>query len=176
MDDFLNGPVLITLFPCLDEIRVLNTSCGIKHHLDAVLVCQFGYCLDVGHGNRLSACQVNGHRKADIWNLISAHFVNQGLELIQVNIALEIKDCIGVVGLVDNDVAEGCAVAFLMETCGCEIHVAGYIIAWLNGKCGKYILCAASLMGGYHILESEQLLYRCLKVVEVLGTAVGFIA
>lgn len=175
MDDFLNGLVLVALFPCLDEIRVLNTPCGIEHHLDAILVGQLGNSFDISHGNRLSARQVNGHCETDIWNLISAHFVNQGLELIQVNIALEIKDCAGVMGLVDNHIAEGCAVTLLMETCGGEIHVAWYIIPRLDGKRGKDILCAASLVGRHHILKSEQLLYRCLKVIEVLGSAVGFI-
>ena len=48
-------------------------------------------------------------------------------------------------------------------------------VAGLDGQAGEDILSAAALMGGYHILEAEQLPDSFLQVIEVAGTAIGFV-
>ena len=65
-----------------------------------------------------------------------AVLVDHGLQLVEVDVALEGVQAHRVVGLVDDDVDEPAAGTLLVEAGGREVHVPGHDVAGLDHASG----------------------------------------
>ena len=60
--------------------------------------------------------------------MLRTDLLNQLVQFVEIDIALERMPAGRIVCLVDYDVDKGAACQFLMKTGGGEIHIAGYVV------------------------------------------------
>ena len=137
---------------------------------------QFVDGAQVGHANRLTASEVYGHGDANVRNLVSADFVDERLQFLQVHVAFEGQVNLRIVRFVNDDVAEGRAIAFLVRTGGGEVHVARYVVARFDEDGGEQVFCTTALVGRDDVLEAEVFAHDFFQVIEVAAAGIGFVA
>ena len=143
---------------------------------DAVAVAQLAQRAHIGHAHRLPAGHVDRPGQADVGDLVRADLVDQRLQLVQVDVALEGMQVGRVVRFVDDHVHERAAGQFLVQAGGGEVHVAGDDVARLDQRLADQVLGAASLVGGHDVAVAVVRLDGFFQVVEVAAAGVGFVA
>ena len=89
LEDGGDADLGVALFALLDEVGVLDAARRVVHHLDAMPGTQRFDRAHVGHAHRLAAGEVNRHREADVGNARGADLVDQTLQFLQIDVALE---------------------------------------------------------------------------------------
>ena len=103
-ENFCDGFICVAFFALLNEIGIFHHAGGIEINLDAVFVAQSAQGFDICHADGLSACHVDRARHADVGDVIRANFIDQRLNFIQINVALERMQIGGIVRLVNDDI------------------------------------------------------------------------
>ena len=152
-----------------------RVAAGVEEERLAVAVADLADGADVGHRDRLSTGHVHRHRHVDVGDVVSAHLVDEGLELVQVDIALERVLRAGVMGLVNDDVVERATGELLMDPRRREVHVAGDVLAGSDEDLRDEVLGPSALVGGADVGEAVALLDRLDEMVEGAGTRIGLI-
>jgi hypothetical protein len=131
---------------------------------------------DVRHADRLPAGHVHAALEVDVGDAGRAVLVDDRLELVQIDVALEGLGAGDVVGRVADDVDESPAGEFLVRASGREVHVAGHDVAGLDHHAAEDVLGAASLVGRDEVLVAVVPMDRVLEVVVVDAPGVGLVA
>ncbi len=114
------------------------------------------------HADRLSTGEVDSGGQTDVGDLRRANFIHQLFKLLEVNIALEGMDVLGVMGLVNNDIDKLTAIGLLVVARGGEVHIPRHIVAGPNHYARQNVFGTAPLMGGHDILKAIDFLYGAL--------------
>ena len=93
----------------LDEVGVLGHARGVVDDADAVRVAERAHLAQVGQADRLAAGHVDRGGDADVRDLLGAELVDDPLQLLEVDVALEGVLARRVVRLVDDHVDERAA-------------------------------------------------------------------
>ena len=132
--------------------------------------------LHVRHRDRLAAGHVDGAGERDVRDLLRAVLGDERLELVEVDVALERVQALGVVGLVADHVDEDAAGALLVQPRRREVHVPGDVLARLDRDLADQVLGAAALVRRNDVLVAVEALDRRLEAVEVAAAGVGLVA
>ena len=176
IDDLANGLVRKPLLALLDEMRVLGNTRHVVHEHDAVPVTPGAQLLEVGHRDWLAAGHVDAGSHADVRDLLRADFLDERIELTDVEIALERMIRFGIVGFIDNRIDEGRAGEFLVQPRGSEIHVAGHKVTRFDQALAEDVLGAAALVSRYCIPVAVEFLDCVAQAIEVAAARIGFVA
>ena len=136
---------------------------------------EFAGLADVLHRDGLAADGVVGDGE-DHKGDVALVFLQDLLELGQVNVALEGDLELGVVSLLDGDVDGESLAALDVALGGVEVGVAGDDVAGLHQVAEQHVLGCAALVGGDDILEAGQLGDGVLHMIERTGAAVALVA
>ena len=90
--------------------------------------------------------------QADVRYSIRANFLNQAIQLSEIDITLEWMTAFRVVGFIDDHVDESTTGQFLVQTCGGEVHVARHEVTRLYHDLRHQVLGTAPLVGGHQVL------------------------
>ena len=102
-------------------------------------------------------------------------FVDDGLELGQVDVAFEGVFALRIVGLVDDHIDERSPGQFLVQPGGGEVHVPGDDIARLDEQPADDVLGGPALMGWDDVAVAVDVAHGVLEVVKATAAGVGFI-
>jgi hypothetical protein len=130
----------------------------------------------VGHREGLTAGHIHVALEADVRDTLGADFVDERVQLRNIDVAFERIIRLGGVGLVDDDVDKPSAGQFLVQARGREIHVAGHVVAILDQDLRHQVLGAASLVCRHEVLVAIVLLHHGFEVVEILAAGIGLVA
>ncbi len=114
--------------------------------------------------------------QADVRNLRGANFLDQRIELADIDIPLEIDDFRRVVGLGDDHIDERAPGELLVQARGGEVHVARHDVARPDRDLREDVLGAAALVGRDDVLVAVMLLHRLFEVIKVFAAGVGLVA
>ena len=89
LEDFGHRLRLVARLALLDEVGVLDRAGGVEHDPQAVLVGQLADVADVGHRHRLPAGHVHRGRDADVGDPLAADPLDQLLQRLEIDVALE---------------------------------------------------------------------------------------
>ena len=173
--NFADGFVFVFRLAFFDEVSVFDAAGRVKHHFNAVFAAKLVDGAHVFHADRLTACQVYGNGNANIRNLVGTDFVNQRLQFLDIDIAFERQIRLGIVRLVDDDVAESRAIAFLVRTGSGEVHVARNIVARFDHDGREQVFCTTALVGRDDVFEAVVFTHDFFQVVEVAAARIGFV-
>ena len=160
----------------LDEVGVLHRAGRVEDDAEPLRVRVGAHGSHVLHGDRLAAGHVDGGGDRDVGDPLGTDPVDQHRQLAEVDVPLEGVLRLGVVRLVDDDVVEGAARQFLVETGGGEVHVAGDVVARLDQEPADEVLGAATLVRRHHVTVTVVLAHRVEQVVEVAAAGIGLVA
>ncbi len=164
--DLLDGVTVVPGLSLLDEPGVLQRPRGIEHQEDVVLLAERVGRTKVLEGHGLAAGEIDVGLDRDVWDPLRAVFVDEVLELLEVDIALERVQARGVVCLVDDHVDEGPARPLLVEPRRGEVHVAGDDVARIDEDLAEDVLGAATLVRGHQLGIPVHLSHRVLEAVK----------
>ena len=174
--DLRDGSAGVPGLALLDEVGVLRHPGGVEKDPDSMAVAERPERLDVLHRHRLPTGHVHRSGQADVGDSIRTLAEDQGLQLAEIHIALEGMTTGRIVRRIDDDVHEGAAGQFLMQSGRGEIHVSGHELARLDGAAAEEMLRAPSLMGGQDVGVAVMTADRLLQPVEVPAACVGLVA
>ena len=176
LQDGGDGLVGVPLFALLDEQGVLDGARGVQIELQSVVIAEGAQLADVGHADRLAAGHVDRGRETDVGYAVSSVGVDDSPQLVEVDVALERVEVVGIVGLIDDDVDEDAAGQLLVQARRREVHVAGHVLAGLDDGTADQVFRAAPLVGGDQVAVAVDALHRLFQVVEVAAAGVGLVA
>ena len=171
-----DGFVLIAVLALANEPRVLDRTRGVEHDRDVVAVAPRAQLAQVGHGEGLPAGHIHVALETDVWNAPVADFVDERIQLRNIDVALEWKIRLRVVGLVDDHVDESSARQLLVQARGREVHVARHMVAVLDEDLRHQVFGAAALVCRHEVLVAVILPHYGFEVVEILAAGIGLVA
>ena len=173
--NFPNGLILHALLTGFDEVQVVLQQGSIQHGHDAVFTGNLGGSLHVLVGDGLTADEVCACLQAHVGNILRTLLLDAGLNLIQVDIALEGKGALGDKALIPDQLLHLAAQAGNMRLGGGEVVVHDHAAAGLNKVLGNDMLAGSALVGGQEELHAEQLRQLLVHSVEGLAAGVGIV-
>ncbi len=129
--DIEHGGVRIASFPLVDEVGVLGEPAAVDEEGDLEFVVDLRHRADVGHRDRLSAAGVVGDGDRAKGDVLGPGLLDEGLQLLDVHVALEGMVTFRVEGVVDHQVGGTSAAGADVGVGGVEVHVRGDIVAGL---------------------------------------------
>ena len=169
-------PVRVALLALLDEEGVLHHPRGVEEDLDAARLAPRSKLADVGHRHRLAAGHVHRARERHVRDLRRADLGDEALQLGEVDVALERRQGLRVVGLVDDHVVEGCPRQLLVEPRRREVHVPGDVVAGLDQGLADQVLRPAALVRRDEVPVAVEAPDGLLEVVVVAAPRVRLVA
>ena len=155
---------------------VLGNPGHVMDQHDVVLVAPCSGLFQVSHRNGLAACHVDAGCDADVRDLVGAYFVDECIQLIEVDVTLEGMLRVGVVRFIDDDINKRCTGQFLVQACGGEVHVARYVVARRDQDLAQNVFGAAALVARNRVLVAVVLLDCIAQAIKIAATRVSFIA
>ena len=130
----------------------------------------------VRHRKRLTAGHVHTRRNRQIGNRRRALFVDQFLQLVQVDVAFERMRRIRVVRLVDDAIVENATGAFGVFARGGKVHIHRHVLARLDANLRRDVLRGAPLVRRHDVLETVDIVDGLLEIVEITRARVCLVA
>ncbi len=160
----------------MDEVSVLGVAAAVDEEGDLVLAVDLRHRVDIFHRDGLPAAGVVGDRHHAEGDFLRPGLFDEGLQLVDVHVALEGMVDFGVEGFVDDQVGRASAAGADVGVGGVEVHVRGDIVAGLDQSGGQNVLGGASLVGGDEECEAEDIVHGFLQAVEGTRAGVRFVA
>ena len=175
LDDADDVPVGLAGLALLDEPGVLGEPAGVEEQRLAVAVRDLGHRADVVERDRLPATGVVGDGEHDDRHVV-APLGEQGLEPVDVQVALERVDQRGVVALGDDQVDGLGAGELDVGAGGVEVGVARHDLAGAAEDAEEDLFRGTSLVGGDDVLVGEEVPHRVTEQVVGRRARVGLVA
>jgi len=152
--NFPDTDMLIALLPDFNEIGILGEAGRIENHRDSIPVGKFPYFLQVLHTHRLPAGRITGDGDNNHGNTLPSIYLEDILQLTQVQVPFEGMMVSGIACLIDGAVEGSSLTEFYMALGGVEVRIPRYYMAFLHHHRKKYVFGGTALVSGDHIRET----------------------
>ena len=154
--DVGNRAVRVPGLALLDEPRVLGEAAGVQEERQAVSVADGSHATQVLEADRLAAARVVGDGDHHQGNGLRAALPDEGVERVEVHVALERMNDRWVPPLLDHQVDRIGPGELHIRPGGIEVRVAGDRLAGSADHAEEDLLGGTPLVGGDHVLEGEE--------------------
>ena len=173
--DLADAAMRLPGLPLLDEPRVLGKPTGVEEERNSVAPTDLGHGADVGQAHRLAAARVVGHGQHRHRHRFPAVGGQKAVQAVEVDVALERVQHVGVTPLTDHQVHRLSTVHLDVCPGGVEVVVRRDLLARRDEGAEEQVLGHAALVRGDDEGKAGEVLHHAAKMVKVTSPGVGLV-